>query len=51
MDILGLEVGYRLISLVDKAQDGELLRRIKGVRKKFAQEIAICRPGAYPRQP
>ncbi len=39
LDMLGLEVGYRLISLVDKAQDGELLRRIRGIRKKFAQEI------------
>ena len=39
LDALGLEVGYRLIPLVDKAQDGELLRRIRGIRKKFAQEV------------
>ena len=39
LDVLGLEVGYRLIPLVDKAQDGELLRRIRGIRKKFAQEV------------
>jgi flagellar biosynthesis protein FlhA len=39
LDVLGLEVGYRLIPLVDKSQDGELLRRIRGIRKKFAQEI------------
>jgi flagellar biosynthesis protein FlhA len=39
VDVLGLEVGYRLIPLVDKAQDGELLRRIRGIRKKFAQEV------------
>lgn len=39
MDVLGLEVGYRLIPLVDKSQDGELLRRIRGIRKKFAQEV------------
>jgi len=37
LDVLGLEVGYRLIPLVDKSQDGELLRRIRGIRKKFAQ--------------
>lgn len=41
---LGLEVGYRLISLVDKEQDGELLRRIKGIRKKFAQEVGFLPP-------
>ncbi|MCK6411316.1 MAG: flagellar biosynthesis protein FlhA [Azonexus sp.] len=41
LDVLGLEVGYRLIPLVDKAQDGELLRRIRGIRKKFAQEIGF----------
>lgn len=39
LDVLSLEVGYRLIPLVDKAQDGELLRRIRGIRKKFAQEV------------
>ena len=38
VDVLGLEVGYRLIPLVDKAQDGELLRRIRGIRKRFAQD-------------
>ncbi|MGH8762337.1 MAG: flagellar biosynthesis protein FlhA [Nitrosospira sp.] len=49
VDILGLEVGYRLITLVDKAQDGELLRRIKGVRKKFAQEIGYLPPSVHIR--
>ena len=49
VDILGLEVGYRLIPLVDKAQDGELLRRIKGVRKKFAQEIGYLPPPVHIR--
>ena len=44
VDVLGLEVGYRLISLVDKAQDGDLLRRIKGIRKKFAQDIGFLPP-------
>lgn len=41
LDVLGLEVGYRLIPLVDKSQDGELLRRIRGIRKKFAQEVGF----------
>ncbi|MDN5753077.1 MAG: flagellar biosynthesis protein FlhA, partial [Nitrosospira sp.] len=49
VDILGLEVGYRLIALVDKTQDGELLRRIKGVRKKFAQEIGYLPPSVHIR--
>jgi len=44
VDVLGLEVGYRLISLVDKAQDGDLLRRIKGIRKKFTQDIGFLPP-------
>ncbi|HTZ00420.1 MAG TPA: flagellar biosynthesis protein FlhA [Rhodocyclaceae bacterium] len=41
VDVLGLEVGYRLIPLVDKSQDGELLKRIRGLRKKFAQEVGF----------
>jgi flagellar biosynthesis protein FlhA len=41
VDVLGLEVGYRLIPLVDKGQDGDLLKRIRGLRKKFAQEIGF----------
>lgn len=41
VDVLGLEVGYRLIPLVDRAQNGELLKRIRGLRKKFAQEIGF----------
>ncbi|MDE2608337.1 MAG: flagellar type III secretion system protein FlhA, partial [Burkholderiales bacterium] len=44
VDPLGLEVGYRLIPLVDRARDGELLKRIKGIRKKFAQEIGFLAP-------
>jgi flagellar biosynthesis protein FlhA len=41
LDVLGLEVGYRLIPLVDKAQDGDLLRRIRGIRKKFAKDVGF----------
>ncbi|GAB6040234.1 flagellar biosynthesis protein FlhA [Endothiovibrio diazotrophicus] len=41
VDIVGLEVGYRLIPLVDKSQGGELMARIKGVRKKLSQELGF----------
>lgn len=49
VDTLGLEVGYRLIPLVDKNQGGELLRRIKGIRKKFAQDIGFLSPPVHIR--
>ncbi|WP_204267412.1 FHIPEP family type III secretion protein, partial [Escherichia coli] len=38
-DPLGMEVGYRLIPMVDFQQNGELLGRIRGIRKKFAQDM------------
>jgi flagellar biosynthesis protein FlhA len=49
VDTLGLEVGYRLIPLVDKGQNGELLKRIKGIRKKFAQEVGFLAPPVHIR--
>ncbi|MFT5590147.1 MAG: flagellar biosynthesis protein FlhA [Bradyrhizobium sp.] len=49
VDMLGLEVGYRLIPLVDKTQSGELLKRIKGIRKKFAQEVGFLSPPVHIR--
>ncbi len=49
VDVLGLEVGYRLIGLVDKAQDGDLLRRIKGIRKKFTQDMGFLPPAVHIR--
>jgi flagellar biosynthesis protein FlhA len=49
VDTLGLEVGYRLIPLVDKAQQGDLLKRINGIRKKFAQEIGFLPPVVHIR--
>jgi flagellar biosynthesis protein FlhA len=49
VDLLGLEVGYRLIALVDKAQGGDLLGRIKGVRKKFAGEVGFLPPPVHIR--
>ncbi len=49
VDQLGLEVGYRLIALVDKEQGGDLLSRIKGVRKKFATEVGFLPPAVHIR--
>jgi len=41
VDVIGLEVGYRLIPLVDKSQGGQLMSRIKGVRRKISQELGF----------
>jgi flagellar biosynthesis protein FlhA len=41
VDMIGLEVGYRLVPLVDKAQGGDLLARVKGVRRKLSQELGF----------
>ncbi|MEG0555623.1 MULTISPECIES: flagellar biosynthesis protein FlhA [unclassified Comamonas] len=49
VDLLGLELGYRLISLVDKNRQGDLLTRIKGVRRKFAQEVGFLPPAVHVR--
>jgi flagellar biosynthesis protein FlhA len=52
VDTLGLEVGYRLIALVDKARataGSDLLARIKGVRKKFAQDVGFLPPPVHIR--
>ncbi len=49
VDTLGLEVGYRLIALVDKERQGDLLTRIKGVRKKFAQDVGFLPPPVHIR--
>lgn len=49
VDVIGLEVGYRLIPLVDKSQGGELLSRIKGVRKKLSQELGFLVPPVHIR--
>ena len=49
VDQLGLELGYRLIALVDKSRQGDLLNRIKGVRKKFAQEVGFLPPAVHVR--
>ncbi|MGI9025395.1 MAG: flagellar biosynthesis protein FlhA [Burkholderiaceae bacterium] len=49
VDVLGLEVGYRLVPLVDASQDGELLKRIKSLRRKFAQEVGFLPPAVHIR--
>ncbi|HWV15714.1 MAG TPA: flagellar biosynthesis protein FlhA [Cellvibrio sp.] len=49
VDVVGLEVGYRLIPMVDKNQGGELLGRIKGVRKKLSQEMGFLIPSVHIR--
>ncbi len=49
VDLLGLEVGYRLIPLVDKNQGGQLMARIKGVRKKNSQDLGFLVPAVHIR--
>ncbi|HAS51636.1 MAG TPA: flagellar biosynthesis protein FlhA [Gammaproteobacteria bacterium] len=49
LDTIGMEVGYRLIALVDRNQNGQLLSRIKGVRKKLSQELGFLIPPVHIR--
>jgi len=49
VDPLGMQVGYRLIPLVDQSQQGELLGRIKSIRKKIAQEVGFLVPVVHIR--
>jgi len=49
VDLIGLEVGYRLVPLVDKAQGGDLLARIRGVRLKVSQELGFLVPAVHIR--
>ncbi len=49
VDTIGLEVGYRLIPMVDKDQGGQLMARIKGVRKKLSQELGFLIPAVHIR--
>jgi flagellar biosynthesis protein FlhA len=48
-DMLGLEVGYRLIPMVDHEQQGQLLTRVRGIRKKFAQQMGFLPPAVHIR--
>lgn len=49
VDAIGLEVGYRLIPLVDRNQGGQLMTRIKGVRKKLSQDLGFLVPSVHIR--
>jgi flagellar biosynthesis protein FlhA len=49
VDLLGLEVGYRLVPLVDQSQGGDMLARIKGVRRKLTQELGFLVPAVHIR--
>ncbi len=49
VDRIGLQVGYRLIPLVDKQQGGQLMSRIKGVRKKLSQDLGFLIPPVHIR--
>jgi flagellar biosynthesis protein FlhA len=49
VDLVGLEVGYRLIPLVDRNQGGQLMNRIKGVRRKLSQELGFLIPSVHIR--
>jgi len=49
LDAIGLEVGYRLIPMVDRNQNGQLLERLRGVRKKLSQELGFLVPAVHIR--
>jgi flagellar biosynthesis protein FlhA len=49
VDLLGLEVGYRLVPLVNKNQNGDLLARIRGVRRKLSQDLGFLVPAVHIR--
>ncbi len=49
IDLVGLEVGYRLVALVDKRQSGDLLGRVRGVRRKLSQELGFLIPAVHIR--
>ncbi len=49
VDMVGLEVGYRLIPLVDRQRDGALVARIKGVRKKLTEDLGFLIPAVHIR--
>jgi flagellar biosynthesis protein FlhA len=49
VDLIGLELGYRLVSLIDKRQSGDLLGRVRGVRRKLSQELGFLIPAVHIR--
>ena len=49
VDVLGLEVGYRLVPLVNRTQNGDLLARVRGVRRKLSQDLGFLVPAVHIR--
>ncbi len=49
VDLIGLEVGYRLVPLVDRKQAGDLLARVRGVRRKLSQDLGFLIPAVHIR--
>jgi flagellar biosynthesis protein FlhA len=49
VDVIGLEIGYRLIPLVDSKKEGTLMARIKGVRRKLSQDLGFLVPSVHIR--
>lgn len=49
VDPLGLELGYRLVPLVNRGSGGVLLARIKGIRKKLTQDLGFLIPSVHIR--
>ncbi|MEM9173547.1 MAG: FHIPEP family type III secretion protein [Pseudomonadota bacterium] len=49
LDTIGLEVGYRLIPLVDRQRGGPLVNRIKGVRRKLTDSLGFLLPPVHIR--
>ncbi|MDB6046588.1 MAG: flagellar biosynthesis protein FlhA [Gammaproteobacteria bacterium] len=49
VDLIGLEVGYRLVPLVDTRQNGDLLARVRGVRRKLSQDLGFLVPSVHIR--
>ena len=49
LDSLELEVGYGLIPLVDEEQNGNLLSRIRSIRRQFALDMGVVVPSLHLR--
>lgn len=47
VDLIAVEIGYKLISLVDKTQGTDLMTRIKGVRRKLSQDLGFLIPTVH----
>ena len=46
-EVLTFEIGYRLIKLVDETQGGELIKRIKNLRKQLSKELGLIVPPVH----